>query len=170
MSLTSSAPTPTELTFAWGTIDEANALGFEELLHRNWEEIGEHQERLPLDIDWRGYRALERDGVTRLGMLRRDGRLIGYNVFFVSPSLHYRHSRWATNDLIWLTPPERRGLTGARMIRDAERLLRQEGVQRVFYVIRTPLELGDNRDRVAKLLQRLGYVRAEERWGKFIHG
>ena len=154
--------------FRWTTIAKARDAGFEDALQDNWAEIETDHERVPLAIDWAAYRGLERAGATRLGVLRVDGRYVGHSVFFVQPTLHHRHSTWAINDLIWLRPEHRKGRAGVYMIREAERLLKAEGVQKVIYTAKVALDDADPRATLAKLLFRLGYSKVEEVWARFL--
>lgn len=154
--------------FAWTTIAKALDLGFADMLEANWAEIETDHERVPLAIDWNQYRSLERAGVTRLGLLHHEGRYVGHSVFVVQPTAHHRRSLWAVNDLIWLAPEHRKGRAGVFMIREAERLLRAEGVQKIVYTAKVPLSADDPRATLSKLLGRMGYSHVEEVWARFL--
>lgn len=154
--------------FAWETVAAARAAGIEDLLALNWEEVEDHKAVSPLAIDWSAYQQLERQGVLRVGLMRQAGQLVGYNVFFVRPTLHHRDTVWAVNDLVYLEPEARRGMSGVLLVTEAERLLREEGVKVVFYCSKLGPDLGEPRGRgsVAQLLTGLGYGAYETTWLK----
>jgi L-amino acid N-acyltransferase YncA len=154
--------------FAWETLAAARAAGIEDLIALNWEEVEDHKAASPLAIDWNAYQQLERQGVLRVGLMRAAGLLVGYNVFFVKPTLHHRQTVWAVNDLVYLDPEARRGMAGVLLISEAERLLRAEGVRAVFYCSKLGPDLGEKRGRgsVAALLSGLGYNAYETTWLK----
>lgn len=158
------------LTFAWETIDQARADGLDDLLALHWEEVALNKDAVPLAIDWPRYRVLEKTGALKALTMRQDGALIGYDVFFVQPTLHYATSTWALNDILYLTPEARKGLAGARMIRTAEQMLRELGVQKVIYHTKLHLNLGrrTDGDTVGRLLAAMGYTHVENVWAKML--
>jgi GNAT superfamily N-acetyltransferase len=158
--------------FAWETVAAARAAGIEDLLALNWEEVEDHKAVSPLAIDWSAYQQLERQGVLRVGLMRQAGQLVGYNVFFVKPTLHHRDTVWAVNDLVYLEPEARRGMSGVLLIVEAERMLREEGVKVVLYGVKTGPDLGETRGRgsVAELLAKLGYGAFDTSWSKVLQG
>lgn len=159
------------LSIEWGTLAEARADGFEDLLHLHWEEVESHHEQAPLAINWPAYRDLERAGVLRLLLCRSKGLLVGYSAWFVQPTLHHALSRWAVNDVLYVSPEHRKGRTGVRLIQEGERRLRELGVKAITYTVKPSRNRGDlgykrGRDSVGKLLSRLGYALDEETWVK----
>lgn len=157
-------------TFAWETLDQVLAVGFEDLLALHWEEVALNKDAVPLAVDWTQYRALERAGVLKILAMRQGGELVGYDIFFVQPTLHYATSTWALNDILYLAPEHRKGLAGARLIREAEQRLRELGVQKVLYHSKLHLNLGRHSegDTVGRLLRRLGYAHVENVWAKML--
>lgn len=97
-----------------------------------------HQNRdapIPLDLDIDAYRSLETAGILRGYTARKDGELIGYAAFVVSPSnLHHKGLRYASLDVLSVVP-KWRGLTGSRLMAYAERQLKSEGVQMVTIAV-----------------------------------
>lgn len=152
-----------DLTFGWGTIDEGLLFGLEDLLHLNWEEIESNQDKVPLAINWASYRDFERRGILKAGYLRKKGVLIGYTVWFLHEPMHHGLTKWAINDMIWLDPEHRKSLAGIWMLQEAERLLLEAGAKVI--TINTKVEgvlaSGKARDRVSRILLRLGYHEAE---------
>lgn len=143
----------------WGTIQEARDLGIEDMLALHWEEIELNQETVPLAINWSAYRDLERRGILKTLLMLIGGRLIGYSVFFVQPTLHHMSTRWAVNDILYLEPERRKGLAGARLVRGAEPMLAELGVEMVIYTVKMTGNLRSNRrdGSVGELLKKLGY-------------
>jgi GNAT superfamily N-acetyltransferase len=139
-----------DLTSLW---DEAMPL-----FEAHWREIAHYQD-IVLDIDREAYAALERADVIRMWTARAAGRLVGYVIFFVRPNMHYRASKQALQDVLFLLPEYRRGPAGLTLIRVAETRLRDEGVQVVYHHAKRT-------NRVGELLGRLGYELVDEIWAK----
>jgi GNAT superfamily N-acetyltransferase len=128
------------------------------LLQEHWREIAHYQD-IPLDPDRDAYAALERADLTRCYTAREDGKLIGYVVFFVRPNLHYRTSRQALQDVLFLLPEYRRGRAGLTLIKVAETRLRAEGVQVVYHHAKCSNQVG-------RLLEHIGYELVDGVYGK----
>jgi GNAT superfamily N-acetyltransferase len=93
-------------------IDEARPL-----LRRHWEEIAKNKELLKLNPDMEMY---DRIGENLLLITaRNDGALVGYFVWFLIKHPHYRHVSVAEEDLHFLLPEYRRGLTGYKLMKAA---------------------------------------------------
>lgn len=166
----SSASKANELTLAWGSIDEGLVDGLEDLFALHWEEIEIEHAKVPLAVDWSGYRSLERGGSLRAAYLRLAGRLIGYNVFFVQPVLHHKLTTWAVNDVIYIDPAHRKGYAGAKLIRWCEKELAAQGVKVIFYSVKITGRLGSKHHRgsVGDLLVKLGYAPVEAAFAKYL--
>lgn len=162
------------LTLDWMTIGDALSAGLEDMLIEHWEEVALDREAVPLAPDWAKYQMLERAGVLKSLAAMRAGRFIGYNVFFVQPTIHYSTSLWALNDILYLKPSERVGMAGARLIREAERRFRDMGVVKVLY--HSKLEPPEGRrstsgkaaSTVGDLLLKLGYRHIENVYAKML--
>lgn len=149
------------ITYRWITLAEAEALGVSDLVQLHWAEVV--RDGVPLAPDWPQYRRLERLGIYRAVAAIKGGRLIGYNSFFVQPTIHHATTIFAINDLLYLEPEHRRGLAGALLIRRAEDLLKTLGVRKVLYASKPYLDLarGSTNAKLAELFKRLGYTDAE---------
>lgn len=121
----------------------------EPLLEVHWREVAHYQD-IALDPDKETYATLQARGELRCYTARDAGRLVGYGFFLVRPNLHYRGSRQAHQDVLFLHPDYRRGRTGVQLIRVAERRLQAEGVQVVYHHAKLTNKVGE-------LLERLGY-------------
>lgn len=115
--------------------------GLPALLRAHWEEVAKDKDEIPLDPDWDEILRAERDRRFFAWSARRAGKLVGYNAFAVVRSLHYRTAVFAINDVIYLRPDER-GVDGVRMIVEVEQPLKEMGVTKVFYHVKTDAELG----------------------------
>ena len=85
---------------------------------------------------------------------------IGVAVFFVSPNLHHRSSKWATCDAIWIRPDARRPMVSMRLIRFSENMLFAEGAE----IIRMGAKV--RRPALAHLLTHMGYDAVEIHYQK----
>lgn len=99
-----------------------------ELLERHWEEIAVNKDKIKLNPHWEAYVDLEDSGQLRIFTARENGQLIGYFVVIVGVNLHYKDHVFAVNDILYLHPSWRKGLTGVKLIKFAEKCLKLEGV------------------------------------------
>lgn len=130
----------------------------EPLLKAHYDEIA-HYPDIALDVDWATYRELEKNGALLIFTLRDGGLLRGYAVFVVKFNLHYRTSRQAVQDVLYLDPDLRKQMLGARFIQWCDEQLTAEGVQVVYQHVKHAHDFG-------RTLQRLGYESIETVWGK----
>jgi GNAT superfamily N-acetyltransferase len=118
------------------------------LLERNWAEAAIEKEASPLDVDWGKYFAMEAAGILGIATLRVNGKLGGYVVCFVGPTMQNASTIWGQIDTIWLHPKLRRGRLGDRLLQFAEDKLKAAGAK----IIRI-----DTAPRVGNWLVRKGY-------------
>jgi len=102
------------------------------LLEKHWEEIALNKDTIKLNPDWDAYAELEDAGVLKIFTARLDGQLIGYFVVFVKEHLHYKDHLFAYNDILFLTKEYRKGFTGAKLMKFAEKCLKEDGVSVVI--------------------------------------
>jgi GNAT superfamily N-acetyltransferase len=98
------------------------------LIERHYQEIAQFKDAQKLDPDWDDYAALERNGKLWVLTARDRGVLIGYFVMVVSRSRHYRTLLMASEDIHYLLPEYRRGLTGYRLIAKTVAAMKERGV------------------------------------------
>ena len=103
-----------------------------EIHETHYRELALDQDKVPLDVDFAGYRALDEAGLVTYVTLRDEGRLVGYFVGFVKPSLHYRSTLMAVMDIYYVHPSVRGRMGGVRLFRAVERELRRRGVKRLI--------------------------------------
>ncbi|HXF44847.1 MAG TPA: GNAT family N-acetyltransferase [Burkholderiaceae bacterium] len=124
------------------------------LLQAHYREIATFQD-IALDPDVDAYNTAEAAGLLRCFTARRGGVIVGYAIFLVRTSVHYRQSLQAVEDVLFVDPRYRGTLIGWRLVRYAERALAAEGVQVVSHHVKlTHPALG-------QLLARLGYMPIE---------
>lgn len=121
------------------------------MLRAHWEAVEPHQALVPIDPDFDGIFALERVGAFAVFTARLDGRLIGAHSFVISTTLHRRKTFSAISDMWIVTPSERAGWLGYKMLTLPEEGLRQRGAKLVKVMPSSGLDLDP-------LLKRAGYV------------
>ena len=129
------------------------------LLKMHWEEIALNKDAIKLNPDYEQYEEAEKAGMLRIFTARDGAKIVGYFALLVHRSLHYRDHMFATNDVIYLDPQYRKGLTASKMIRFAVDCLTQDGVSMVFINTKThkPFDI---------LLERLGFNHVENVYAK----
>ncbi len=100
------------LEFGWESCEELLDDGILELSRRHWDEIALDKEDVPLDIDIDRYLHMERTGYLRVFGARRDGKLVGYVMWYFDRPARYRSTLHISDHIFWLMPEERRGATG----------------------------------------------------------
>jgi GNAT superfamily N-acetyltransferase len=120
------------------------------VLRAYWDESQIFGRELPMDPDFDAFFQLERAGRFRVYTCRRQGRLIGVNSFMVGGTLLRREPPTAAGFILVLSPAERRGWTGYKLVKGAEDAFREWGVRLVIYTPSSTTDLGP-------ILRRLGY-------------
>lgn len=128
------------------------------LFRGHYEEIA-HFKDIELDPDAQAYAELAATDHLRIFTVRDEGALVGYAMFVVRRNPHYRGSLTAVQDVLYLKPEYRRGMTGVRLLRLSERSLAAEGVQVVYHHVKRT-------NRVGELLERLGYELTDQLYAK----
>lgn len=105
------------------TIDKENVMDIYEemlpLLEAHFDEVGVYKE-FTLDPEWNTYSCLEDEEDLVCYTVRDNGKLVGYVVYIMHPSLHYKDETFAEMDVIYLDPNYRGGTTAAQLLMDAE--------------------------------------------------
>jgi hypothetical protein len=153
-----SGPDPDELDYS----EESFSI---ELYQEIRELAGPHEQEsvtfdgLKPDPDQSLYAEAAYMGLLRIYCARRGGLLMGYAVFFLSPHPHYRGQVFATQNLIYLVPDERKGSTGTRFLRWCDAQLKAAGAVVVHHYS------GLKKD-ISSVLLRSGYKMIETLWAK----
>lgn len=132
-----------------------------ELLMQHWEEIALNKDVIKLNPDWPAYYQLESSGMLKVFTARLDGKLIGYFVVVCRKHLHYVDHVFAFNDVLYLSKDHRKGLTGAKLMRFAEKCLKEDGVS--VLVVNTKRHKPFD-----KLLSWLGFTHVENTYSKLL--
>lgn len=98
------------------------------LIELHWEEIATNKNKIKLNPDWSAYHTLEDKGALKIFTARDNGKLVGYFVVLLGVNMHYKDHVFAENDVIYLHQDYRKGFTGVRLIKFAEKCLKEDGV------------------------------------------
>ena len=131
------------------------------LLQDHWEEIALNKSAIKLNPDWEAYHSLEDSGILKVFTVRSDGELIGYFVVLIRNHIHYKDHVFAANDVLFLKQEYRKGLTGAKLMRFAEKCLKEDGVS--VLVVNTKRHKPFD-----GLLEWLGYSHVENVYSKYL--
>lgn len=131
----------------------------ESLLELHYQELTLNKDKVKLKPIWSKYADLERADALVVYTAREGGKLIGYSVFFVNRHLHYEDLVHAQNDILYLHPDHRLGMTGIRLIKFSEQQLKALGVNKVTWHAKHNTSL-------IPILTRLGYRNEEVSMGK----
>lgn len=131
------------------------------LLERHWEEIAVNKDVIKLNPDWDAYAELEWNGNLKIFTARDDGKLIGYFVVIVRKHIHYKDHLFAANDILFVAPEFRKGTTGTKLIKFAEKCLKEDGVS--VLVVNTKRHKPFD-----KLLDWLGFNHVENVYSKLL--
>lgn len=99
--------------------------------------LAEHSEELAADgmkiqIDAPFYRVCDEQGGLSILTARFEGKIIGYFISVVRAHPHYKDTLCAFEDAYFLSKEHRKGWTGVRLVREAEKALKARGVKKLF--------------------------------------
>ena len=100
----------------------------QELIRLHWEEIALNKELIKLNPDWDAYHTLENSDKLKIFTARVKEELVGYFVVITGSNLHYKDHVFAVNDILYLSKEHRKGRTGLKLIKFAEKCLKKDGV------------------------------------------
>lgn len=124
------------------------------LLPRHYKELALDQDKVPLSPIWSIYDQRNKEGQLLFVTVREDGKLAGYFIGFVMPSLHYSTCLTCTLDIFYLVPEVRGKKAGWMLFKKVEELCKQRGVQRMFVGSKLHKD-------VSGLFEKLGYTEVE---------
>ena len=125
------------------------------LLERPYQEIAAFKEVQELDPDWDLYDECEKSGKLWVMTARADGVLVGYIWMLLVGDMHYKGLRRAVEDVHYLAPEYRKGLTGYKMLVETKRAMQEKGVDMIVFRTKVASDHG-------LLLERLGGVFADK--------
>lgn len=131
------------------------------LIKKHWEQIAVNKDKIKLNPDWDEYQRLYFAGILKIYTARDDGELVGYFLVAVAPHLHYKDHLFANNDIIYVKPDKRAGMTGFKLIKFAEMKLIEMGVSviNINTKVHAPFDI---------LMDRMGYNLNERLYSKYI--
>lgn len=135
----------------------------EDILREHYEEVAWRKDKIKFAPDYPIYDSLEKAGILRCYVARRDGIIVGYAVFFVKPHFHYKHTLVAANDILYVEKSSRGYVLGKRLLSFAEGKLKAEGVHYIGLHIKDCLDW-------SPLALKLGYESVERQYQKWIGG
>ena len=133
----------------------------EDLIKMHYDEVALHKEYIPLDPDWDRYSLMEKNGALFIATARNDGDLKGYSWFFISNHIHYKSTKVAANDVLFLHPDYRKGTTGVKLIKFSEEELKKLDVNKIVWHIKFHKDFRN-------ILYRMGYADEDAIVGKII--
>lgn len=129
------------------------------LLEKNCGEIYGTDDGLTFNMDDALYRAIEAKGKLSILTARDDGKLVGYSSMLISNHGHFKHLVAGVDDVHFLDPAYRNGMTGVRLIRQMESTMRERGCH--FMTVRT-----NSQHNHGAIFERLGFRDFERVWFK----
>jgi hypothetical protein len=129
----------------------------------HYNEIALSKDKIELGPDWDMYQALEDANLLHFYTMRENGFLAGYFAMIAMRDLHYKDHIFALNDLIYINPKSRKGFNAWRLIKFAERDLKDVGVSVMHINVKTHKPFD-------RLLVRLGFEHSENIFRKYIGG
>jgi len=133
----------------------------EPLLELHWKEIALNQDKIKLNPDWDAYHNLELTGNLKIFTARSGEELVGYFVVMLNNNIHYKDHVFASNDVIYLHKDYRKGFAGIRLIKFAEKCLKEDGVSVLLINTKSHKPFD-------KVLERLKFKPIERVFSKFI--
>lgn len=116
---------------------------------------------LPFEPNYEQYLSAQDQGNLACVTCRDDGKLVGLTAFFLLPYLYSKFHRIAIEDLYYLAEPYRKGMTGIRLLKEAEKVLKFYGASIINVVSKA------HQDRTV-LYERLGYRYTEKHFSKLV--
>lgn len=130
------------------------------LLQQHYEEISASK-TFPLSPNYASYIVAQENEILTCVTCRDGDVLVGYIAFFVMPHIHYLTCKTAHEDLYFIKPEYRKGMTGIKLFKKAEEVLKAKGVQRIIMSCKTNLDH-------TSIFERLGYRFFEKHFDKFL--
>lgn len=129
-----------------------------DVVQAHYEESAQFKQVQKLDPDFEAYDRAEQADKLWV-MTARDGeKLVGYIVMLLSADMHYRKMRRATEDIHFILPEYRKGLTGYRMLSETKRAMQEKGVHTVTFRTKAEASHGVLFERLGGVLHDLVYT------------
>lgn len=132
----------------------------QELFKQHWEEIALDKDFIPYSPNIDAYKALEAANILFVVTARQDGLLIGYYCGLIMPHLHYSTTLMQHSDVFFIAKTHRKGTTGIRLLREAEKYMKQRGVVKSYMMAKVAHKPAQ------AVLEYLGYTHVEKIYTK----
>jgi hypothetical protein len=149
-----SAHAAPEVVFAWERF-HAIAREIAAPFAQHAAEVNVETAHIPIEPDWNRLLQLDLAGILHVLTARFEGRLVGYVVDFVLPSLQHASTLSAIVEGVWLDPVYRQGWTGYNLLKENDAGLRRLGAR--FARFEVTSHFAADRGTLGLLLKRLGY-------------
>lgn len=136
----------------------------QELTPIHWAEAALDKDVIKLSIMPENYYACDEKGILHIVTARHEGKMVGYFIANVVIHPHYKEAGlMAFTDMYFIHPDFRKGGTGAKLLIEVERTLRERGVVKLYISTKV------HEDKSA-LLKALGYKPADLSFTKLLKG
>lgn len=98
------------------------------LLQDHYEEIALLKDKIKLNPDFDRYVALEEAGALSMVIARIEGEVVGYQISFIYPHIHYQDHLIGVNDIFYVTPEFRKTGLAEELLSRTENILKDKGV------------------------------------------
>ncbi len=132
------------------------------LFDLHWEEIALHKDKISLNPDYEKYIEMEAAGHLTTFVVRKDGAVVGYSIFFIAPHPHYKDHIYANNDIVFMLPELRGSTLAVKLLQCSEKVLKEKYSASVIVVsmkVAAPFD---------KLMEYLDYGLIERSYSKYI--
>jgi GNAT superfamily N-acetyltransferase len=133
--------------------NEILAIGLE-----HWKETEGYRHDQPFKPEYERYKSYEDCGWGFTVTVRDEGKLVGYSVMYVCPSMHTQELI-ATEDTFFLLPDYRKGWTAIKLLKFAEDECARRGAVEIFQTAKLTNKAGD-------ILERRGYTHVANQYSK----
>jgi hypothetical protein len=133
----------------------------QELWKEHYDEIAVQKEKMAMKPFVGFYESLEKMGGLHIITVRANGKMVGYHITFIRPHTHYSDVLCGYVDAYFLSAPYRKGMTGVKMIKEAERTLKKRGVQKMFSATK-------DFKNMSRIFEYLGWTLIEYAFAKYI--
>ncbi len=126
----------------------------------HYDEIARDKDKMPMAPDVETYKFLESRGQLQILTVRKDGKMIGYQLTIIKPHLHYS-TLCGFEDSYFLSKSERKGMAGVRLITQAIKHMEKRGVEKIFFMTKAFLDRG-------RIFEYLGFTKCDIVYSKWI--
>lgn len=120
----------------------------------HWDEVGGIAGQCELDIDFNMYLTLQSQGILIMVAAYDDDKLVGYVSCSRAPHPHHKGKIFASTDAFYVAP-KYRGITGTKLIKFTEALLRDRHSVDYFSII------ANTNFRIDSWANRMGYQESD---------